>query len=127
MFEVSIRKTFSAAHHLRGYKGNCSNFHGHNWVVTVSVQSEKLDEVGISIDFRKLKQELDIVIEKLDHSNLNDLDEFSGINPTSELIARFIFQEISGKIASSEIRVSKVIVSESEHTSAAYFQRTGKT
>ena len=38
MFEVSINARFSAAHHLREYKGKCEAHHGHNWDVEVYVK-----------------------------------------------------------------------------------------
>ncbi|MFZ2655237.1 MAG: 6-carboxytetrahydropterin synthase QueD, partial [Victivallales bacterium] len=95
MFEVDINREFSAAHRLKGYKGNCASLHGHNWAVTVTVQSEKLDKIGIAVDFRKLKTELDAVLVKLDHSNLNDIHIVCSPNPTSECLAKFIFDRLS--------------------------------
>ena len=52
MFELDIRREFSAAHQLKGYNGDCSNLHGHNWTVEVFIRSEHLDEVGIALDFK---------------------------------------------------------------------------
>jgi 6-pyruvoyltetrahydropterin/6-carboxytetrahydropterin synthase len=122
MFEVSIERAFSAAHHLRGYVGDCSRLHGHNWVVKVMVQTEQLDKIGISMDFRKLKTELDKVLEELDHCNLNELKIFEGTNPTSEEISRFIYRKLSSKINTDAVKVSRVTIFESETTSASYFE-----
>ena len=83
MFEIEIERCFSAAHQLRGYNGNCSNLHGHNYRVTVTVRSNELDRIGIALDFRKLKQELDSLLEEYDHRNLSELPEFQELNPTS--------------------------------------------
>ena len=52
MFELDILRSFSAAHALRGYNGDCANFHGHNWTVQVFIQSETLNEIGIAVDFK---------------------------------------------------------------------------
>jgi len=122
MFEVDINREFSAAHKLKGYKGNCASLHGHNWTVTVTVRSEKLDKIGIAVDFRKLKTELDAVLVKLDHSNLNDLNIVCSPNPTSECIAKFIFDRLSAKINGKGVKVSKVRVSESKDTGASYYE-----
>ena len=122
MFEVDIRRDFSAAHRLKGYKGNCAALHGHNWSVTVTVRSEKLDRIGIAVDFRKLKTELDSVLSKLDHSNLNDLDIICSPNPTSECLAKFIYDRLSAKINDKRVRVAKVRIAESQDTGATYYE-----
>ncbi len=122
MYEVDIRREFSAAHRLKGYKGNCASLHGHNWTVTVTVKSEKLDKIGIAVDFRKLKTELDAVLVKLDHSNLNDLNIITSPNPTSECIAKFIYDRLSAKLNDNRVEVSKVRVAESKDTGATYYE-----
>lgn len=122
MYEIYIKRNFSAAHRLAGYKGNCSKLHGHNWKVTVEVQTDKVDKIGISVDFRKLGKNLDIILDELDHSDLNNLKIFSGKNPTSEHIAELIYHKLSEKINGKKVKVSKVIISESENSSAAYFE-----
>jgi 6-pyruvoyltetrahydropterin/6-carboxytetrahydropterin synthase len=117
MYEVMVRLTFSAAHRVEDYPGNCERLHGHNWAVEVFAEKRELDSLGMVIDFRKLKDAAKETISKLDHSYLNDLDEFNKKNPTAENIAKFIFDEISPKIA-----VSRVDVFESEDTKASYFK-----
>ncbi len=122
MFEVSIKRAFSAAHHLKGYDGDCSRLHGHNWVVQAMVQTDKLDKIGISVDFRRLKAELDEILEELDHCNLNDIKIFEGSNPTSEEISRFIYKKLSARINTDCVKVAKITIFESETTSASYFE-----
>lgn len=120
MFELDIRREFSAAHSLRGYNGNCSNLHGHNWTVQIFIRSEKLDEVGIAMDFKILKRELDVILEGLDHKNLNEHPAFKERNPTSEHLAMYIFRELASKINTENIHVSKVRVCESSNSGASY-------
>lgn len=122
MYEIDITRDFSAAHKLKGYKGNCASLHGHNWTVTVTVKSEKLDKIGIAVDFRKLKTELDTVLAKLDHSNLNDMSIICSPNPTSECIAKFIYDRLSAKLNDNRVKVSKVRVAESKDTGASYYE-----
>jgi len=122
MFEIEITKNFSAAHQLRHYKGDCSKLHGHNWQVRVIVQAEKLDEIGIALDFRKLKKALDGVISSLDHSNLNELSQFNKENPTSEVLARFIYREMSNIINNNNVKIYKVSISESTDSTASYYE-----
>ena len=122
MFEIEIERCFSAAHQLRGYNGNCSNLHGHNYRVTVTVRSNELDRIGIALDFRKLKQELDSLLEEYDHRNLSELPEFQELNPTSEVLARTIYRRMGEKMTGGPIRVWKVRVGESDSSAVTYFE-----
>ena len=69
------------------------------------------------IDFRKVKQKLSQVLEKLDHKHLNEILTFS---PTSENIARYIFDELDKDINKEHCSLSTVSVKESENTQAIY-------
>lgn len=92
MYRLRIESTFDAAHKLDGYKGKCARLHGHTWKVEVFVTGEKLDEVGMLVDFEILKDRLKEISEKLDHSFLNDFKEIG--NPTSENIAGHIYRNL---------------------------------
>lgn len=121
MFEVDIQREFSAAHYLRGYDGNCSKLHGHNWVVEAVVDAQQLDEIGIAVDFRVLKRELDAIIAELDHSCLNELEAFKDLNPTSEIIAEYIFKGLSVRMSGIDgVEVASVRVCESPGAGATY-------
>lgn len=122
MFEIEITKNFSAAHQLKNYNGDCSRLHGHNWIVKVTARAEKLDNIGIAYDFRKLKQSLDNVIASLDHSNLNDLPHFEEQNPSSELIAQLIYHEMSKIVNDENVKIAKVSVAESQDSVATYYE-----
>lgn len=79
--------TFDAAHYLTKYHGKCENMHGHTYKLHVTVEG-KVNEDGLVIDFVKLKDFVnERVIDKLDHSNLNDMFK----NPTAELVAKWIW------------------------------------
>ena len=122
MFEIEIDRSFSAAHQLRGYNGDCCNLHGHNYKVTVTVRSAEQDEIGIALDFKKLKAGLDELLAELDHKFLNDVPGFESINPTSENIAKTIFDRLASKLNDSRIRVHKVRISENKSSGASYFE-----
>lgn len=122
VFEVYVKTHFSAAHSLEGYPGDCAHIHGHNWMVEVFVKCEKLDEIGIGIDFKDIKQAVKDVLQGLDHFNLNDLPAFKKVNPTSENIAKFLYQELGRKLNSNGVKVSKVKVSETPGAGALYWE-----
>ena len=121
MYELSIETQFAAAHQLRGYKGKCENMHGHNWRVQVSISSEKLNDIGIVMDFHDLKKITNEAIASLDHSYLNEVFPFTEINPSSENIAKWIFESLSKKMEDS-VKVNSITVWESENSSATYYE-----
>lgn len=89
-----VEDSFDAAHALRGYQGPCENLHGHTWKVQVFLQGDKLNKIGILVDFRDIKKALKEVVSRFDHCNLNDLPEFKVENASSENIARIIFENL---------------------------------
>ena len=121
MFELSIEAQFSAAHQLRGYKGKCEQMHGHNWRVQVSISSEKLNDIGIVIDFHDLKNLTIEIVSPLDHSHLNEVFPFTEINPSSENIAKWIFESAKKRLEGI-VKVNSVTVWESENSSATYYE-----
>jgi 6-pyruvoyltetrahydropterin/6-carboxytetrahydropterin synthase len=122
MFELSVEVSFSAAHQLRGYRGKCENMHGHNWKVQVSVMAEALNEIDIAIDFHDLKRLAREVVAPLDHAYLNDIFPFTEKNPSSENMAKWIFDSLKKKITENNIRMSSVTVWESDTASATYYE-----
>ena len=98
MFELTVKAEFEAAHNINGYNGKCQRLHGHNWSVEALVEGYALDELGMLVDFKVLKTELNKVLEELDHRYLNELPFFSkgeNKNPTAENLARYIFEKLS--------------------------------
>ncbi|MEW6416827.1 MAG: 6-carboxytetrahydropterin synthase QueD [Nitrospirota bacterium] len=122
MFELMIETDFSAAHQIRGYRGECEKLHGHNWKVQVHVIAERLNEIDIVIDFNELKRLTEEVVAPLDHSFLNDIFPFTEKNPSSENIAKWIYDSLRKKINNGNIHLSAITVWESETSSAAYFE-----
>jgi 6-pyruvoyltetrahydropterin/6-carboxytetrahydropterin synthase len=121
VFELTTIVDFEAAHRLPDYPGKCNRLHGHNWKVEVTVAGAKLDSLGMLIDFRELKREVNKVIERLDHYYLNEIEPFCTINPTAENISRYIYEEISSGLATARsVKVNCVKVWESAHSAAVY-------
>ncbi len=120
MYEVTVRDSFSAAHHLRGYPGDCSRPHGHNWDVEVSLRCEELDEQGLSVDFRTARDALKGVLSEIDHRDLNTLGWFRDSNPTSENLARLIFQRMAAALPAAAI--ARVTVHESPSSRVSYWE-----
>ncbi len=119
MYELLIESEFSAAHRLREYHGACENLHGHNWRVEMAVGGETLDKLGMLIDFRELKRILNAAIEHFDHVYLNELPEFEKQNPTTENMARILFEECARRLPTG-VRVRSISVWESPRCGARY-------
>lgn len=123
MYELMIETAFASAHQLRGYKGKCENLHGHNWKVQVYVSADKLNKIDIAIDFHDLKRIVGEIVAPLDHAFLNNVFPFTERNPSSENIAKWIFDSLRKKLADyGTVEVSAVTVWESETASATYYE-----
>ena len=122
VFEIYVQTHFSAAHALRGYPGDCARVHGHNWIIDVFVRCNELNEIGIGLDFREIKESIKSVLNDLDHFNLNELPAFQDVNPTSENIARFLYRELSRHLNTDSITVSRIKVSETPGAGAFYWE-----
>lgn len=120
IYEIYVKDHFAAAHALRGYNGNCSNMHGHNWDVEAYIQCTKLNKLGIGVDYRDVKEIVKDVLSKLDHTNLNEVAEFGSINPTSENISKFLYNELSRRLNTESIKVAKIMVFESPGCGSSY-------
>lgn len=121
MYEISARVNFAAAHQLIGYRGPCSNIHGHTWSVKASLLCDELNNIGITYDFKDLKKVLKACVQRFDHQFLNTHPPFDQMNPTSENLAKYIYQSIKAKLP-EHVKMKSVEVSESEKYSVVYFE-----
>jgi 6-pyruvoyltetrahydropterin/6-carboxytetrahydropterin synthase len=114
-----VETDFAAAHRLREYDGNCERLHGHNWKVDVVLRGQALDGLGMVIDFRDAKRLIHEVLADFDHTCLNDLEAFATQNPTTENLARTIYEALAAKLPDG-VSVAKVTAWESEHCGVSY-------
>lgn len=130
------RETFSAAHRLFNSHftdeenlrifGKCSNpnWHGHNYILEVTVRGSIDPSTGFVIDLKLLKEIIiENVIKKVDHKNLNlDTEFMKGIMPTTENVAIMIWHQLVDKIPSGKLY--SIRVSETENN---FFEYKGET
>ncbi|MDD2702527.1 MAG: 6-carboxytetrahydropterin synthase QueD [Candidatus Omnitrophica bacterium] len=116
MYIIKVEGNFSAAHNLRSYKGKCEELHGHNWRVEAAVVSETLDATGMVMDFNRLKMKLKNVLKQFDHTYINNIPYFKKVNPTSENIARYIYENLRSRLPG----LKTVTVWENSTSSAIY-------
>ncbi|MCW8900394.1 MAG: 6-carboxytetrahydropterin synthase QueD [Gammaproteobacteria bacterium] len=119
-YTMKILLDFAAAHYLRNYEGACNRLHGHNWKVEVQVTATQLDDVGMGMDFKVIKDATRELIEKLDHYNLNDIPPFDKINPTAENISAYLYNELSAMLNADGVMVSSVTLWETDRACVTY-------
>lgn len=120
MFEVTVIKSFSAAHTLVETSGIREKVHGHNFKVEVTVAASSLNASGLCMDFRDLKNYVNGILGKMDHRLLNDLDFLNGRNPSAENIAHYIGNEMAQKLQGTSVKLSRVKVWESRDSWISY-------
>ena len=119
-YQLKVITEFASAHTLRDYPGACSRMHGHNWKVELEAIATALDDVGMGVDFKKMKKVAREVGDRLDHRYLNELEPFTEINPTAENIAAYLYREISTQLNTDTIKVSTVTLWETERACVKY-------
>jgi 6-pyruvoyltetrahydropterin/6-carboxytetrahydropterin synthase len=120
MFELLIKSDISSAHYLRGYQGKCKELHGHTWKIEVVISGEKLNKIGMVSDFTFLKQKLNQILCKLDHTCLNQTAYFKKYNPTAENIAKFIYDSFKKSV--KPVKVKEVRIWESDNSCVIYYE-----
>ena len=115
MYKISKQFSFSASHALNLLPEDhpCFRLHGHNYLITIHIKSETLDKYGFVKDYKSLKNVKQFIKEKLDHRYLN---EVIPEHPTSENIARFLYEQFKTEIPEMYV----VEVSETPQTSCIY-------
>lgn len=86
---------FDAAHYLPYYQGKCNNMHGHTWTVDIELEGPVGEDTGMVIDFVKVKELMDPILERLDHAELNSFID----NPTCETLVSWIWADLSYSLA----------------------------
>ena len=135
MIYLTRRERFCAAHRM--YRpdwsdeknlevfGKCSNpnWHGHNYVLWVTIKGEPSGENGFVLNMNKLKEIiLDKVILKLDHKNINiEVDFMSGKIATTENLALAIWNELNNHVEKEGARLHCVKIEETENNTVEYY------
>jgi 6-pyruvoyltetrahydropterin/6-carboxytetrahydropterin synthase len=116
-FEITAQRTFAAAHQLRLYDGSLEPLHGHNWRVNVTVGADRLDPIGVVMDFHELDRALEQTIASMRNRHLNDTEAFQHLNPSTENVALHIARQLH---LPDSVRLLSVEVWETEENSAIY-------
>ncbi|MBN2184874.1 MAG: 6-carboxytetrahydropterin synthase [Candidatus Krumholzibacteriota bacterium] len=95
VYTISTEVHFCSSHALSGYDGDCSRMHGHNWVLRAYYEFGRTDDRGLTVDYLELKSGMEkVILPRFDHRDLNKVEPFDRVNPTSENIAAEIFRSL---------------------------------
>ena len=123
--QAELIKTFrfEAAHSLPNVPPDhkCRRFHGHSYRVDIHVTGPVDPEAGWVMDFDEIKRAFAPVLEDLDHRALGDIEGLA--NPTSEILAAYLWGRLSGKLP----LLSAVTVWESDTSRCVYRGPSGPT
>jgi 6-pyruvoyltetrahydropterin/6-carboxytetrahydropterin synthase len=135
MIYITRRERFSAAHRMYRKEwtdeknlrifGKCSNpnWHGHNYVLYVTVKGEPADDLGFFININSLKQIIkEKIIDKIDHKNLNvEVGFMQGRIATTENLAIAIWDELKPAVEKEGATLHRIKVEETENNSIEYY------
>lgn len=123
MYTIAVKREFIARHFLIGGDwGDENQPHAHHYVLEVRIEHEQLDQHGYLVDIVDIEQVLTRVVTYFSDSLLNDLAEFSGLNPSLEHFSRIIWEQLCAGIKLPEPGTLKVKLWENESCWAAYQQ-----
>lgn len=141
--ELSKEFRFEASHQLSNHKGKCGRLHGHSWVLTVFVEGEIEEVTGMVLDYYEIKQAVQPLIDRLDHTHLgsgnvtlpdggvtwlNPSHELSlPMLPTSENLLYWIADQLPDQFPWSRLRINETCTSSAELTREEYDKEVFKS
>ncbi len=121
MYTVIVQSSFSAVHRLQLSDGTWEPVHGHDWGVRVHFCCSELDGSGMVVDFHEAERHLKSVLAPLQYADLNLSQAFRDRNPTTEVVARYVFDELQSRSIGT---VSRVEITEAPGCVAVYESAT---
>jgi len=116
--------TFAAAHAIRGHTRGCQNLHGHNYRVRIHLSADRLDELGMVLDFADLREIAQEILGPFDHQVINEIPPFDERNTTAELLSAYFFTEVAARLGRFDdgrgVRVVRIEVWENDSSCAVY-------
>lgn len=104
MYAVAVSREFVAQHYLVGGDWGAENqLHSHPYRVEVELQGATLDQHGYLVDIVDIEQRLDQLVDRYRDRTLNELDEFSELNPSIEHFSRIFCEAFAEGIAATTL------------------------
>jgi 6-pyruvoyl-tetrahydropterin synthase len=104
VYSLNVRDHFMIAHSFRGeIFGPAQRLHGATYVVDATFRRADLDADGLVVDIGRASEELHSILHEMNYRNLDDEKSFSGVNTTTEHLARVIFDHLAGSARSGRL------------------------
>ena len=113
MFTITVETTFTARHQLTTAQGQKEPLHSHDWIVCSAVSADRLDEIGLVVDFDDLKAKIEEVTSPFNGARLEEL------NASAENVAKYIYDKIE-PLLPSHVKLRYVEVAEATGCRAKY-------
>jgi 6-pyruvoyltetrahydropterin/6-carboxytetrahydropterin synthase len=112
MLTVSVETRFWASHQLTLPDGSKEPVHSHNFSVTAEVASQRLSNMGLVMDFHRLKAMLDDIVAEFDNVTLDSIDYFRSINSTAENVAKYVYEKLQLRLPEDVILEAITVIEE---------------
>lgn len=97
-YKVRVDTDFTAEHRLTLPNGEKEKLHQHKWLVTAVISSEKLNKIGLVIDFNHLKKDIDRITEGISGDKMLEHKYFKENNCSAENVARYIYYALKPRL-----------------------------
>jgi len=121
MFTISVETQFQASHRLILADGSKEPVHSHKWSVTAAASSDKLNSIGLVMDFGRLRAMLDNIVAEFDSQTLEAISYFQKNNPSAENVARYIYEKLEPQLPKG-VKLHEIKVVEEAGCSAKFGQ-----
>lgn len=121
MYTLAVRRNFVAQHFLIGGDWGPENYwHSHHYQLELQLEGATLDHHGYLVDIVQVEEALNALVRTYRDKTLNDLPQFSGLNPSIEHFTRIAAQELAPKVYASNLSALTVKIWENEIAWASY-------
>lgn len=121
MYTVAVKRDFVGQHFLIGGDWGAENqWHSHHYQVELQLEGESLDPHGYLVDIVDIERHLEALVARYRDQTLNDLPEFTGLNPSIEHFSRVLCQALSERIVAPNISGLTVKLWENDIAWASY-------
>ena len=131
MLYITRKEHFSSSHKLENTKlsneeneeifGKCSNFHGHNYYLEVTLAGVPDPESNYVMDLKLLKKIIhEEILNKVDHKFLNEIEMFQGMIPTTENMAIKFWEALNDKVKRDNVKLYSIKLYETEKNYVEY-------
>jgi 6-pyruvoyltetrahydropterin/6-carboxytetrahydropterin synthase len=121
MFTISVETRFRASHQLVLPDGSKEPIHHHDWLATADVSSDKLDNMGVVMNFHKLRALLNTAVSDFDNAAIETVGYFQQNNPSAENVAKYIYDKLRPSLPKG-VKLQNVRVVEEPGCSANFSQ-----